>query len=66
MQDDRVDDQESTSAATEPRPEPEAAEPEDSALEVIRREKDALQDRLLRPPMHSRPCCLSSMIWSAR
>jgi molecular chaperone GrpE len=48
MQDDQLDDQESTRAATEPRPEPEAAESEESALEVIRREKDALQDRLLR------------------
>ena len=41
MQDDRMDDQESAGAATEPQPEPEAA---DSPLEAMRREKDALQD----------------------
>jgi len=45
MQDDRMNDQESAGAATEPQPEPEAAA---SQLEAIRREKDALQDQLLR------------------
>jgi molecular chaperone GrpE len=45
MQDDGMNDQESAGAATEPQPEPEAAE---SPLEAIRREKDELQDRLLR------------------
>src|SRR5262245_25111605 len=45
MQDDRMNDQESAGAATEPQPEPEAT---DSPLEAIRREKDALQDQLLR------------------
>jgi molecular chaperone GrpE len=47
MQDDRMNDQESAGAATEPepQPEPEAAE---SPLEAMRREKDTLQDRLLR------------------
>lgn len=45
MQDDRIDDQESAGAATEPQPEPEAGE---SQLEAIRREKDTLQDQLLR------------------
>lgn len=45
MQDDRTNDQESTGAATEPQPELESAE---SPLEAMRREKEALQDRLLR------------------
>jgi molecular chaperone GrpE len=45
MQDDRIDDQESTGAATEPQPEPETTE---SPLDAMRREKDALQDQLLR------------------
>ena len=41
MQDDAINEQESAGTATEPR------EPE-SPLETLRREKDALQDRLLR------------------
>jgi len=45
MQDDRTNDQESTGAATEPPPEPETTE---SPLDAMRREKDALQDQLLR------------------
>jgi molecular chaperone GrpE len=45
MQDDRTNDQESTGAATEPQPEPETDE---SPLDTLRREKDALQDQLLR------------------
>jgi molecular chaperone GrpE len=45
MQDDRMDDQESAGAATEPQPEPEATA---SPLEAMRREKDTLQDQLLR------------------
>src|ERR1044072_2631389 len=45
MQDDRTNDQESTGAATEPQPE---ADNTESALDAIRREKEALQDRLLR------------------
>ena len=45
MQDDRTNDQESTGAATEPQPELESAE---SPLDTMRREKEALQDRLLR------------------
>src|SRR5499425_2372665 len=45
MQDDGMNDQESAGAATEPQPESESAE---SPLEAMRREKDALQDRLLR------------------
>lgn len=45
MQDDRTNDQESTGAATEPQPELESAE---STLDAMRREKEALQDRLLR------------------
>jgi molecular chaperone GrpE len=45
MQEDRMNDQESAGAATEAQPEPEVAE---SPLEVMRREKDELQDRLLR------------------
>ena len=45
MQDDGMDDQESAGAATEPQPESESAE---SPLDALRREKDALQDRLLR------------------
>jgi len=40
-----MNDQESAGAATEPQPEAEAAE---SPLEAMRREKDALQDQLLR------------------
>ncbi len=40
-----MDDQESAGAATEPQPEPDAAE---SPVEAMRREKDALQDQLLR------------------
>ena len=40
-----MNDQESAGAATEPQPEPEAGE---SPLEAIRREKDTLQDQLLR------------------
>lgn len=45
MQDDRTNDQDSTGAATEPQPELESAE---SPLDAMRREKEALQDRLLR------------------
>jgi len=45
MQDDGMNDQESAGAATEPQPESESAE---SPLDALRREKDALQDRLLR------------------
>ena len=44
MSDDGMNDQESAGAATEPR-EPDAPEP---ALDALRKEKDALQDRLLR------------------
>jgi len=40
-----MNDQESARAATEPQPEPEASE---SPLEAMRREKDRLQDQLLR------------------
>ena len=40
-----MDDQESAGAATEPQPETDAAE---SPVEAMRREKDALQDQLLR------------------
>jgi len=43
MPDDAMNDQDSTGAATEPRED--AQEP---ALEAVRKEKDALQDRLLR------------------
>jgi molecular chaperone GrpE len=43
MQDERMNDEESVGPATEP--EPDTAE---SPLEAMRREKDALQDRLLR------------------
>jgi len=45
MQDDGMNDQESAGAATQPQPEPEAVE---SPLEAMRREKDRLQDQLLR------------------
>jgi molecular chaperone GrpE len=45
MQDDRMNDEESAAAATEPQPESEAAE---SPVDAMRREKDALQDQLLR------------------
>ena len=44
MADDAINEQESAGTATEPR-EPESPE---SPLETVRREKDALQDRLLR------------------
>jgi molecular chaperone GrpE len=44
MSDDGINEQESAGAVTEPR-EPDAPEP---ALEALRKEKDALQDRLLR------------------
>ena len=44
MPDDAINEQESAGTATEPR-EPESSE---SPLETLRREKDALQDRLLR------------------
>ena len=44
MPDDAINDQESTGAATEPREQ----EPQESPLDALRREKDALQDRLLR------------------
>ena len=44
MSDEALNDQESAGAATEPR-EPEA---QDQALDAVRKEKDALQDRLLR------------------
>jgi molecular chaperone GrpE len=47
MSDDAINDQDSTGAATEPR-DPEAQEPGDSPLDALRREKDSLQDRLLR------------------
>jgi molecular chaperone GrpE len=45
MQDDRTNDQETTGAATEPQHEQETAE---SPLDAMRREKEALQDQLLR------------------
>jgi molecular chaperone GrpE len=45
MQDDGMNDQESAGAATEQQPESEAGE---SPLEAMRREKDRLQDQLLR------------------
>jgi molecular chaperone GrpE len=45
MQDERTNDDESAGAATEPQPEAEGPE---SALDAMRREKEALQDRLLR------------------
>src|SRR5262245_2808939 len=45
MQEDRMNDQESAGAATEPQTEAEVAE---SPLDVMRREKDELQDRLRR------------------
>jgi molecular chaperone GrpE len=48
MPEDRMNEQESTSAATEPRPETESAEPQESLLDALRREKEVLQDRLLR------------------
>ena len=48
MPDDRINEQESAAAATEPQPEPESQEAPESALDGVRREKDALQDRLLR------------------
>jgi len=44
MPDDAINDQESTGAATEPREQ----ESQESPLDALRREKDALQDRLLR------------------
>ena len=44
MPDDAINEQESAGTATEPR-EPESPE---SPLETLRREKDELQDRLLR------------------
>ena len=47
MPDDAINEQDSTGAATEPR-DPEAQEPADSPLDALRKEKDALQDRLLR------------------
>lgn len=43
-----MNEQESTGAATEPQPEADAREAQESPLEAVRREKDALQDRLLR------------------
>jgi molecular chaperone GrpE len=46
MSEDAINEQESTGAATAP--EPETQESADSRLEVLRREKDVLQDRLLR------------------
>jgi molecular chaperone GrpE len=45
MQDDLTNDEESAAAATEPQPEPEGPA---SPLDAMRREKEALQDRLLR------------------
>jgi molecular chaperone GrpE len=48
MPDDGMNEQESTGAATEPQPEPESAEAQESPLDALQREKDALQDRLLR------------------
>jgi molecular chaperone GrpE len=44
MPDDAINDQESTGAATEPREQ----DTQESPLDTLRREKDALQDRLLR------------------
>jgi len=44
MSDDGMNEQESAGAATEPR----ESEAQDSALDALRKEKDALQDRLLR------------------
>ena len=47
MPDDAMNDQDSTGAATEPR-EADAQDQADSPLDALRKEKDALQDRLLR------------------
>src|SRR5919197_2592103 len=47
MPDDAMNEQDSTGAATEPR-EPEAQDAAESPLDALRKEKDALQDRLLR------------------
>jgi len=47
MPDDAINEQDSTGAATEPR-DPEPQESGDSPLDALRKEKDALQDRLLR------------------
>ena len=47
MPDDAMNEQDSTGAATEPR-EPEAQDSTESPLDALRKEKDALQDRLLR------------------
>lgn len=47
MSDDAINDQESAGAATEPR-DPDSQESGDSPLDALRKEKDALQDRLLR------------------
>jgi molecular chaperone GrpE len=49
MSDDAMNEQESTGAATEPRdPQSESPETADSPPDALRKEKDALQDRLLR------------------
>src|SRR5207253_4333840 len=51
MSDDAINDQQSTSAATEQDPEQRDGSPHapaDSQLDALRKEKDALQDRLLR------------------
>ena len=47
MPDDAMNEQDSTGAATEPR-ETDAQDSAESPLDALRREKDALQDRLLR------------------
>ncbi|PYR76623.1 MAG: nucleotide exchange factor GrpE [Acidobacteria bacterium] len=47
MPDDAMNEQDSTGAATEPR-EPEAQDSAESPLDALRKEKDALHDRLLR------------------
>jgi len=47
MPDDAMNEQDSTGAATEPR-EPEAQDSTESPLDALRKEKDALHDRLLR------------------
>jgi molecular chaperone GrpE len=47
MPDDAMNEQDSTSAATEPR-DPDAHDSAESPLDSLRKEKDSLQDRLLR------------------
>ncbi len=48
MSDDAINDQQSTGAATEQDPDGSSSAPADSQLDALRKEKDALQDRLLR------------------